>query len=363
MQTQRSNMKILVMGGTGAMGSHLVELAKAAAIEVTVTSRTKSGTDGSVQHIQGNAKDDQFLNSLLSTKWDAIIDFMVYSTTQFQQRLPLFLAATRQYFFLSSARVYADSPTPISEDTPRLLDICQDATFLATEEYALAKAKQEDLLRDSGAKNWTIIRPYITYARERLQLGVLEKEAWLYRALKGRSIVFSRDIIDHMTTMTSGRDVARGILSLVGKPTAMAEAFHITSSQPHSWKRVLEIYLQILEIHLGKTPKVLLVDMDDFLRCHNGKYQVKYDRMFDRSFNTSKFNEHTPINSFTECNEGLRSCITEFLKQPIFKDVNWTLEAEKDRLTGEYTSLKEIPGNRNKLKYLLLRYLHLNFNI
>ena len=40
------------------------------------------------------------------------------------------------------------------------------------------------------------------------QLGVLEKELWLYRALNGRTIVFSKDIAEKSTTLTYGYDVA-----------------------------------------------------------------------------------------------------------------------------------------------------------
>ena len=57
----------------------------------------------------------------------------------------------------------------------------KDEEYLKTDEYALSKARQEDILHRSGKNNWTVIRPYITYSEIRLQLGVLEKELWLYR--------------------------------------------------------------------------------------------------------------------------------------------------------------------------------------
>ena len=53
---------------------------------------------------------------------------------------------------------------------------------------------EENLLFNSEKNNFTIIRPTITYNTQRLQLGVLEKENWLYRALHGRAIVFSDDV-------------------------------------------------------------------------------------------------------------------------------------------------------------------------
>lgn len=70
------------------------------------------------------------------------------------------------------------------------MDVCNDKEYLDSNEYAIAKAKEEDILFRSPNKNWTIVRPSLTYAENRLQLGVYEKENWLYRALHGRAIVF-----------------------------------------------------------------------------------------------------------------------------------------------------------------------------
>lgn len=74
--------------------------------------------------------------------------------------------------------------------------------YVQSDEYAIAKAKQEDILRNSDFKNWTIVRPYITYSDERLQLGFFEKELWLYRAIKGKTIIFPSDIYEKTTTLT-----------------------------------------------------------------------------------------------------------------------------------------------------------------
>ena len=160
---------------------------------------------------------------------------MVYTTAGFKERVNYLLDATTQYVFLSSARVYADSEQPITETSPRLLDISQDEEFLSTDEYSLSKARQEDILRNSGRNNWTIIRPYITYSENRLQLGVLEKEEWLYRAIHGRTIVFSIDINTKLTTLTYGLDVAKGITAIIGKPNTLGGIFHITLEESITW--------------------------------------------------------------------------------------------------------------------------------
>jgi len=202
---------ILILGGTGAMGEHLVHLlGQDSDNHIYVTSRTVHKNQANVSYHVGNAHDDVFLFPLLKMQpWDVIVDFMAYSTVDFYNRVGVLLESTKQYMFLSSSRVYASQESPIREDSMRLLDVSHDSIYLKTDEYALAKARQEDILRKSGKNNWTIIRPYITYSESRLQLGVLEKEAWLYRALKGRTIVFSRDVLEKRTTLTYGYDVAR----------------------------------------------------------------------------------------------------------------------------------------------------------
>lgn len=351
-------MKVLVLGGTGAMGIHLVKLLAEKDNQVYVTSRRKSAISNNIRYIQGNAHSPEFLDTLLSQSWDAIVDFMVYSTPIFQQRYSLFLKSTKQYIFISSARVYADSQYPIKENSPRLLDIIDDQNYLNTDEYALTKARQENLLFDSETNNWTIIRPYITYDNERLQLGVLEKEDWLYRALHGRGIVTAKDIQTQSTTLTAGKDVARGICALIGNELALGEAFHITNNQSFSWQQISEVYLSTL---LGNGFKVNLVeqDLDSFLAWRQGKYQIVYDRLFNRIFDNEKINQFIDTSTFTPPQIGLDECLQNFLNnRPYsFKTINWQEEALKDRVLKERTHPSEIPRLKQKIKYYLFKAL------
>ena len=189
-------MKVLILGGTGAMGLHLVDFFKKTNAEVFVTSRKSRMSERNVKYIHGNARDFNFIQDLLTNSWDVIVDFMVYNTITFQKHIDLILNATSHYIFLSSSRVYADTKEElISESSSRLLDVIDDENYLSTDDYALTKARQEEVLKKSKKLNWTIVRPYITYSENKFQLGVFEKEDWLYRALKGRTIVFSYEIL------------------------------------------------------------------------------------------------------------------------------------------------------------------------
>ncbi len=350
-------MKVLVLGGTGAIGGPLVELAASQGHQVYVTSRKREDVAGAIRYLKGNAHDDIFLGEVLSQPWDAIVDFMVYGTQAFHRRLELLLGRTGHYFFLSSARVYAEGAGLLTEDSPRLLDVSPDRAFLATDEYALAKARQENLVRDSGRCNWTIVRPYITYAPERLQLGVLEKEGWLYRALQGRSIVLPGEVSERMTTLTSGRDVAAAICALVGRPRAMGETFHITAPRAQKWSTILGIYLEVLGKHLDRVPRVVQVGTTEFLRGHASPYQLLYDRGFDRRFDSRKIAGWVDVAKFQTAEEGVKASLEAFLQAPAFRGIDWRSEAVKDALARERSKLSELAGLRTKLSYIVHRYL------
>jgi len=348
-------MKILLLGGTGAMGSNVAQLLREDGIVTHITSRKSRRNLKNINYIKGNAKDIEFLKNVLTEKWDVIIDFMVYKTDEFRSRVNLLLNSTNQYFFLSSGRVYAYSDERITENSPRLLEKSKDTNFLSTDEYSLSKARQENILKESGYKNWTIIRPYITYNDHRLQLGVLEKEEWLYRALKGRSIVFSEDLLNKQTTMTHGMDVAKGLKALIGQPGALTNIFHITSNECCDWSRILSIYNSFLEKELGFRPKVILLNQDKFLKTHPAKYQLKYDRLFDRRFNNEKIGNYINTGDFKSIENGLVTSLEGFFKKPIFKSIDWKLEARRDSFSNEFTPLREIEGLKNKCRYLFYR--------
>lgn len=350
-------MKILLLGGTGAMGSHLVNILSEKGYKVSVTSRKKRDSSDFIEFLQGNAMDISFLKEVLKERWDVIVDFMVYTNEEFRDRVDLLLESTNQYIFLSSARVYNKSLQLMTEETARLLDSSLDDEFLAQNEYSLSKARQENRLGSSGMNNWTIVRPYITYSKNRLQLGTLEKENWLYRALKGRTIVFAEEMQNRFTTLTYGLDVANGIASLINNSKALGMTYHITNNKPYKWSNIIEIYLDVLEQELGCRPNVVYQDLDDFFVWNPGKYQIIYDRLYDRKFDNTRINEFINVENFHDLQTTLTGCLREFLIKPEFSYINWKSEAIKDRYCGERTPLQEISGLKQKIKYVLFRYI------
>lgn len=377
-------MKILLLGGTGAIGTHLVDVLEKRGDEVFVTSRKDRENRKNVTFLTGNAKNTSFINPILKNNfWDAIVDFMTYGSEEFNQQVDYLLSATKQYVFLSSSRVYENSDKLINEESPRLLDVSNDEVFIETDDYALYKARQEDILLKHPLNNkCLIIRPYITYSEFRLPLGILEKENWLYRALQGRSIVFSKDVYSKLTTLTYGLDVSNVIVQLIGKSKANGLKINIVSSKSEKWSDVLELYLEELGRILRKPPKFILIEETPTaislgfsfkikyiiksillsLNIFRGKndivpnYQLKYDRLFNRTFDNSKIFYYVDDLYFADYQIQLRECLRMFIEDQRFMSVDWKVEALHDHLAGEFTPLNEIKIFKDKILYILIRY-------
>lgn len=353
-------MKVLLLGGTGAIGENLVEILYKNSIETFVTSRSERKNRSHITYIKGNAHDMFFLKELCTEEWDAVVDFMSYKTDEFEDRIDLLLSCTKQYIFISSARVYANDEHPIKESSPRLLDVCKDSFYLSSDEYALTKARQEDIIyKHSTQNNYTIVRPYITYSQTRLQLGVLEKEEWLFRALQGHTIVLPETMCDKITTMTSGYDVANGIYNIIDNENAFGESIHITSEALRTWGEILNIYSNVFLKETGTVLKVKTVDLDTFFSCRDRglEWQLLYDRLYDRDFDISKESKLTCSHEFISPEKGLSDCLTSFIRNnKKFKAINFKNEAQKDKLTKEHLHLRLIPGLSNKVKYIIKRF-------
>lgn len=350
-------MDVLVLGGTGAMGVPLVELLSQRGDNVYVTTRSQKASHGNVTYIYGNAKEQSFFDKLMTRGYDAIVDFMVYGTEELHQRLECLLEHTAQYLFFSSSRCYAESCAPITEDSARLVDVCKDPEYLSTDEYGLAKGKEENLLFNSEKKNWTIIRPYITYNAYRIQLGVYEKENWLKRALEGRTIIFPEDIASKKTSLTYGPDVAGVVVDLIGNKKAFGQAFHITTEESHTWGEILDFYCKKIEEKTGIRPKVKMVRDSKGLQTVWNPWQIRYDRLYDRTFDNCKIESVRGKYHYTPTFDGLEECLDTFLENPRWLNVNICFEAWCDRQTGEFVPLWTIPGCRNKLRYIKWRFV------
>ena len=351
-------MKVLLFGGTGAMGRSLVNFLLQEGDEVDITTRSSvTSHNSSVKYIQGDAHSLDFITPILAKHYDVIIDFMVYSTKEFSARYEMFLNNTGLYVFLSSARVYANCNEKLTENSPRLLDTDIDSQYLSSDEYALAKARQENMLFSSPMKNWLIIRPYITYNDNRLQFGTYEKECWLYRVLHGQTVVFLQDIFERFTTMTSGVDVAN-IICKLSHLAISNDVFHVTTNESVKWKEIWNIYAAAVKKTKGYAPRLLLVDDEKlYMRSVGNPCQLQYDRMFNRIFDNTKVMKHVGNYSFEKIEIGLTNALTSFLNHTeikLYPPAKYL--AYSDKFSREWSNIWELNSLSEIMKYLYHRF-------
>ena len=346
-------MNILIFGGTGSIGKFLVErLSMKEGYHIYVTSRKNRLSTANIDYICGNAHDIVFASDVLNRyHWDCIVDFMHYSTTDFEKRYELLLRSTEQFIFISSSRVYAQSDAKLTEKSPTLLESSKDRLFLKSDDYALAKARQEQLLNNSGFRNYTIVRPYMSYSNAKLDLGFYPKELWLKRLMEKKSILFPKDVLYRHTTLTYGYDVAAGIAALIGKKSALGETFHITQNCATTWEHIIEIYRNVLTQN-GVKMNVKYIDTD---KCYG--YINCYDRQYDRIFDNKKIGKYLDVENFTQTDNGITKCVESFLSSPHFKSVDWRIYAHWDRTLNERTSISSLPSLKSKVIYFIFRYL------
>lgn len=330
--------KILVLGGTGAMGVYLVPELASMGYRVDVVSLDKVESENpQITYIQANAKDDVYLQELVKNKYEAIVDFLIYSTKEFTARYKMMLSNTNHYVFFSSYRVYADSPI-ITESSPRLLDVSKDKTFLEAEEfeYSLYKARQEDVLRGSSFDNWTIVRPAITYSKRRFQLVTLEAHVFVYRALNNFPVALPKEALSIQGTMSWGGDVAKMLARLILNPVSLKETYTVSTSEHKSWKEIADYYKEIIGL------EYIVVDTEEYLSCFSkGKidwprYQLKYDRCFNRVVDNAKVLAATGLkqSDFITLKQGLMKELSALPKNTTWYETD--VNVRMDELLKKY---------------------------
>ena len=214
---------ILVLGASGAMATYLIPALLERGDKVTgVCLEDMVSHHENLTYIKGNAKTDEFMKTILAKKYDAIVDFMVYYNEDFEKWYGMLLSACDHYIYFSSYRIYAGE-TPLKENSPRLLDIEKSSDFVTDHEYSIYKAEQEDMLRNSPYRHYTIVRPAITYSQCRFQLVTLEADVLLTRMAAGKTVFLPEGAIDRDATMTWAGDVAKMLKAILLNEKAYGE--------------------------------------------------------------------------------------------------------------------------------------------
>ena len=126
--TARKPLDILILGGTGFIGPHEINYAKARGHKVTMFNRGKTapGMFPDIEALLGD-RDDQ-LDSLKGRDWDAVIDNSGFYPRHARLSAELLNGHVGQYLFVSSISAYADDLTVEDDEFSAAYAVMDDPT-------------------------------------------------------------------------------------------------------------------------------------------------------------------------------------------------------------------------------------------
>ncbi len=154
---------ILVLGGTGFIGPHIITAALARGHQVTMFNRGKTRPElfPDVEKLRGD-RDGQ-LDALKDRKWDAVVDTSGYVPRIVKMSAELLAPNIGQYIFISSVSVYApNAPVGADETAPleKLLDpTSEDIKGNGFKNYGALKALSEQAAEAAMPGRVANVRP------------------------------------------------------------------------------------------------------------------------------------------------------------------------------------------------------------
>ena len=114
----KQGLKILILGGTGFIGPHMVReaLRRGHSVSLFNRGRTNNTLFPDLETIKGDR--DNGLDGLKGRQWDAVIDNSGYVPRHVQDSARMLAPQVDRYVFISSVSVYEDFSNPNHEDSP-----------------------------------------------------------------------------------------------------------------------------------------------------------------------------------------------------------------------------------------------------
>lgn len=210
-------LNILVLGGTGFIGPHMVREALRRGHKVTLFNRGKSG-DGLFADLETIVGDrDNGLDGLKGRSWDAVIDNSGYVPRHVQDSARLLAPNVDRYLFISTVAVYADFDRNNSESSPLAKIDDESIEEVTGETYGALKALCELRARaEIDEDQLTIIRPtYIAGPGDHTD----RFSYWPIRTRKGGEMIWP-GAPDNTIQIVDVRDLATFTLDCLDKDIA-----------------------------------------------------------------------------------------------------------------------------------------------
>src|SRR5512139_3374472 len=228
-------MKILFIGGTGIISAACSQLAIERGHELYLFNRgqtTKHPVPENAKVLHGDIRDRASAHAALGVHiFDAVVNWIAFTTEHIELDLDLFRDRTGQYVFISSASVYQTPPgnVPVVESTPLDNPVWEySRNKIACEERLMHAYREEKF-------PMTIVRPSHTY--DKTLCPIHGGYTMIDRMRKGQPVIVHGDGTS-LWTMTHHRDFAKGFVGLLGHNRAIGNTFHITCDEVLTWDQI-----------------------------------------------------------------------------------------------------------------------------
>lgn len=153
-------LNILILGGTGFIGPHMVREALRRGHKVSLFNRGRTNNDlfPDLKWYKGDRNNG--LQSLEGGEWDVVVDNSGYVPRHVEDSARMLAPVVSHYVYISTISVYAVSPPPITETSPLQTMEDESVEEVTGGTYGPMKALCEKRVRtEFGADRCTILRP------------------------------------------------------------------------------------------------------------------------------------------------------------------------------------------------------------
>jgi len=329
-------MKILFIGGTGIISMASTALAAKRGIDVTLLTRGQheAKLPPGVKTLTADVNDPTLPQRLQqeSQEFDAVVDWIAFTTADIERDLKLFHGRTRQFVFISSTSAY---------QKPQTHYLMTESTPLANPYWDYSRNKiacEERLMRAYREEGFpiTIVRPSLTYGETQIPL-VLNSWQKSYtavdRMIRGQKLIVPGDG-SSLWVITHNTDFAKGLVGLLGQQQAIGHAFHITSDEVLTWDQIF----RTVGDAIGVEPKLIHIPSDFVSACIPEKLgTLTGDKSVSVVFDNSKIKRFVPAYcATTTFAEGIRQTLAWFDADPSRKQIDHQVNATMDKLIAAY---------------------------
>lgn len=250
-------MRVLVIGGSGAFSSRLVEAAAAAGHELLVLSRGQRPLAAAGRHLRADRQQlRDHAAELRAFAPEVVVDAICFQPAQAQDLVELFGHA-RRVVLISSTDVYGEDIGGAPVDESR-------APAPATD-YARGKLACERVLLGGLGSRGTVVRPSHMIGRGFHLTSPWGRNATIADRLRRGLALPAIDGGRNLMTPVHALDVARCVLATFGEPRADGEVFNAVGAEVVTQRR----YLECAAVLLGAPMPQLLTLPATLFRRHS----------------------------------------------------------------------------------------------